>query len=111
EAAGLLAEAHRQVSALLAALPPALAPDVARLGLVGALRRVVDDLGGELDGVRWEIPPAGEQAAGALSPLAAEVVFGAAREAIRNAARHGRGAAPDQTRGIHLRIAMVEGGD
>ena len=53
----LLAEAHRQVSGLLAALPPALAPDVARLGLVGALRRVVDDLGGELDGVVWEIDP------------------------------------------------------
>jgi signal transduction histidine kinase len=106
EAAGLLADAHRQVSALLAALPPALAPDVARLGLAGALRRVVDDLGGEIDAATWEIPPDGARAAAALSPLAAEVLFGAAREAIRNAARHGRGAAPDDARRIRLRVAI-----
>ena len=99
EAAGLLADAHRQVSGLLAALPPALAPDVARLGLVGALRRVADDLGGELDAVTWEIEPEGERAAAELSPLAAEVLFGAAREAIRNAARHARGPEPDQPAG------------
>jgi signal transduction histidine kinase len=111
EAAGLLADAHRQVSALLAALPPALAPDVARLGLAGALRRVVDDLGGEIDGVTWEIPPAGARAAADLSPLAAEVLFGAAREAIRNAARHGRGAAPDDARRSRLRVAIGRADD
>lgn len=117
EAAALLADAHRRVSGLLAALPPALAPDVARLGLVGALRRVVDDLGGEIDSVRWEIEPAGERQAAELSPLAAEVLFGAAREAIRNAARHGRGPVaaqgagsldrPGQRRPLRLRIAVT----
>jgi hypothetical protein len=113
EPAALLADAHRQVSALLAVLPPALAPDVARLGLVGALRRVVDDLGGELDGVAWQIDPASEAASAGLSPLAAEVLFGAAREAIRNAARHGRGRSSDEARDgedrrpLHLRIAVA----
>ena len=119
QAASLLSEAHGQVSGLLAALPPALAPDVARLGLLGALRRVADDLGAELDGVRWEIEPAGERASSALSPLAAEVLFGAAREAIRNAARHARGPDPerdkmalgatsdgDARRPLHLRVAI-----
>jgi signal transduction histidine kinase len=105
EAAGLLADAHRQVSALLAALPPPLAPEVGRLGLVGALRRVVDDLGSELDGVAWEIEPDAERAVADLSPLAAEVLFGAAREAIRNAARHGR--PPDRSRPLHLGIAIA----
>jgi signal transduction histidine kinase len=112
EATGLLADAHRQVAALLAALPPALAPDVARLGLVGALRRVVDDLGSELDGVVWQLDPAGERASADLSSLAAEVLFGAAREAIRNAARHARGPSPDDLqrqghrRPLHLRVAV-----
>ena len=109
EAAALLADAHRQVSALLAELPPSLAPDVARLGLVGALRRVVDDLGGELDEVRWEIDPDGERAAGDLSPLAAEVVFGAAREVIRNAARHAR--PDDRSRQLSLSIAVAQAAD
>jgi hypothetical protein len=119
EAAVLLADAHHRVSGLLAALPPALAPDVARLGLVGALRRVVDDLGGEIDGVRWEIEPDGARVAAELSPLAAEVLFGAAREAIRNAARHARGTVhasngtdvgqPVQRRPLRLRIALRAG--
>jgi signal transduction histidine kinase len=86
-------------------LPPALAPDVARLGLVGALRRVVDDLGSELDGVTWDIDPDGERASADLSPLAAEVLFGAAREAIRNAARHAR--PDDRSRPLHLGIVVI----
>jgi signal transduction histidine kinase len=109
EAAALLADAHRQISELLASLPPALAPDVARLGLVGALRRVVDDLGSEIDGVQWRIDPDGEVAAAALSPLAAEVLFGAAREAIRNAARHAR--SDDRSRLLHLGIVVASHDD
>jgi signal transduction histidine kinase len=119
EAAALLADAHRRVSALLATLPPALAPDVARLGLVGALRRVVDDLGGEIDEARWEIEQGAALVAAELSPLAAEVLFGAAREAIRNAARHARGAVPapngaassqsGERRPLRLRIALGAG--
>jgi signal transduction histidine kinase len=97
------------VAALLAALPPTLAPDVGRLGLVGALRRVVDDLGRELDGVTWQIDPAGERASAELSPLAAEVLFGAAREAIRNAARHAR--PDDQSRPLHLAIDITAEGE
>jgi signal transduction histidine kinase len=105
DAAGLLADAHRQVSALLAELPPPLAPDVARLGLVRALQRVVEDLGGELDDVTWTIEPAAERALGGLSPLAAEVLFGAAREAIRNVARHAHPA--DRARPVHLGITVA----
>ena len=40
-----------------------------------------------------------------LSPLAAEVLFGAAREAIRNAARHAR--PDDRSRPLHLGIAVA----
>src|SRR6185503_14327185 len=105
EAAALLADAHRQVSALLAELPPPLAPDVARLGLVRALQRVVEDLGGELDDVTWEIEPSAERALTGLSPLAAEVLFGAAREAIRNAARHAHPV--DRARPVHLGITVA----
>src|SRR5262249_10871208 len=43
EGLALLADVHRQISDLLHELPPAAAPAVARLGLLGALRQMVDD--------------------------------------------------------------------
>jgi signal transduction histidine kinase len=105
QVSGLLADAHRQIAALLAELPPALGPDIARLGLIGALRRVAEDLGSDLDDVAWQVDPAAERASAELSPLAAEILFGAAREAIRNAARHGR--VGDRSRPLHLRISVA----
>jgi anti-sigma regulatory factor (Ser/Thr protein kinase) len=101
-AADLLADAHRQIAALLAELPPVLSLDPARGGLVGALRRLAADHATELDGIEWQLQPEAEEALAALSPLAAEVVYGATREAIRNAVRHAR--AGDPTRPLHLWI-------
>ncbi|NNJ09750.1 hypothetical protein EKD04_005370 [Chloroflexales bacterium ZM16-3] len=86
---------HRQISDLLHALPPAIGPDLARVGALGALRRAVDsDLGGAFDHVRWEVQAEAEAAARRLDPLSAEALYYAAREAVRNAARHGRGDTP-----------------
>ena len=42
------------------------------------------------DGVTWEVAPEAAQAARAHRPLSAEVLYYAARETIRNAARYGR---------------------
>jgi len=88
-----LAQAHRRISDLLREMPPAVAPQIARLGLCGALRRMAnDELHGAFDDVRWHLPHDAENALRELSPLVAEVVFYAAREAMRNSARYGRGA-------------------
>jgi signal transduction histidine kinase len=108
-AAELLADAHRQIAGLLADLPPVITLDPARGGLLGALRRLVDDLGSELDGVDWQVNGTSDEALAALPPLAAEVLFGAAREVIRNAVRHGR--ADDHARPLHLWIAVTLDGD
>jgi signal transduction histidine kinase len=84
-----IASVHHQLSDLLRALPRITAPDVSRLGLFGALREAVDgELAGFFESVTWEIPSQVEQQAREIQPLAAEVVFFAAREALRNAARH-----------------------
>jgi signal transduction histidine kinase len=105
DALALLAGVHRQISDLLRDMPAASAPDVARLGLLGALRREVEgELGGAFDDVTWEIDPVAAQAAETIPQLTAEVLFYAAREAVRNAARHGRGSDPG--RPLHLRIAL-----
>ncbi|MEA3338804.1 MAG: hypothetical protein U9R15_02455 [Chloroflexota bacterium] len=106
DAVTLLADVHRQIADLLCEMPAVAAPEVARLGLVGALRRAVDDeLGIAFDKVTWQVEPPAEREARAIPSLTAEVLFYAAREAIRNGARHGRDA--DSDRALNLRIGMV----
>jgi signal transduction histidine kinase len=103
ETAALLGDVHRQISDLLRDFPAAVTPAVARLGVLGALRRTVDEsLGAAFDGVTWQVGEGAREAARSLSALQAEVLFYAAREAIRNAARHGRG--EDNARSLHLRL-------
>jgi signal transduction histidine kinase len=108
EALPALVGVHQRISDLLRQMPAAVAPEVARRGLVGALRRAVDgEFGAAFDGVTWQVAPQAEGRARAIPPLTAEVVFYAAREAVRNAARHGR--VPG--RPLHLRVAVAwEGG-
>ncbi len=102
----LLADAHRQISNLLREMPVVVTPDIDRLGLVGALHQIVTkELSGAFDEVVWQVDKMAETKARAISPLAAEVLFYAVREAMRNAARHGRDG-PDQGP-LHLRVGMA----
>lgn len=106
DAVAQLTGVHQRLSALLREMPAGGAPEIARLGLLGALRQAVEDeLAGSFDGVSWELAPGAEEQARAIPPLTAEVLFYAAREAVRNAARHGR--AGDVARPLHLRIAAA----
>jgi len=101
-----LADAHRQISDLLREMPTTAAPEVARLGLVGALRQAVDDeLGSAFDGVTWQVEPEAERQAQAIPSLTAEVLFYATREAIRNAGRHGRD--EETARPLHLCVKLA----
>ena len=87
----LLAEIHHQLSDLLRAMPGNAAPDVARLGLPGALRRTLDsELSGAFDGVTWQVQPETEQETAEMPLFMREVLYYAAREAMRNAARYAR---------------------
>ncbi len=91
EALTLLTDAHHQISNLLRDMPATAAPKVSQLGLVGALKQALDDeLGNAFDDIIWEIEPEATRQAQSIPLLTAEVLFYAAREAIRNAARYGR---------------------
>ncbi len=97
-----LAEVHRAISELLRDIPSAL-PEVMRLGLLGALRQMIEhECTGAFDAVGWEVTAEAERRAHILAPLAAEVTFYAAREAVRNAARYARG--EESARVLHLCI-------
>lgn len=105
EALGLMSDAHKQISDLLHNMPTITAPEVARRGLVHALRQAVDnDLATAFDEVLWHIEPAAVQKAEMIPTLTAEVVFYAAREIIRNAARYGRG--EDGARPLQLSVSV-----
>ncbi len=92
EALDSLAEVHRKTSNLLHNLPAATAPDVIRMGLLAALKQVAEkELQDQFDTVTWQIEPEVEASLQTLAPITAEVLYYAAREAMRNAAHHGRG--------------------
>jgi signal transduction histidine kinase len=104
-AVDLLQEIHRQLANLLRAMPAATAPGVEGYGLIGALQRTVnDELEGAFDEVEWQIDPGAEALTRSLPPVIVEVVYAAAREGIRNAARHGRG--EDSQYRLCLKIAL-----
>jgi signal transduction histidine kinase len=84
----LLAGTHRQISDLLRELPAAAPPEVERLGLIPALRRTVEqEYAAAFDALNWRLE---EEVGQKVDALSAGVIYYAAREAVRNAARHGR---------------------
>ncbi|MBN2001913.1 MAG: hypothetical protein JXA21_01045 [Anaerolineae bacterium] len=110
EAITVLSETHHQIADLLREMPTASAPEVARLGLVEALRQGVSHESADaFDEVLWRVQPEAEERARAIPTLTAEVLFYAAREAIRNAARYGRGCDPDFALRLHIRIGWRDG--
>jgi signal transduction histidine kinase len=115
-----LSGAHGQVSDLLRELPPAVTPEIARLGLVGALRKAVDvEFSGAFAKVDWHCGENVEAQAASLSPVAAETLYYAAREAVRNAAKHAQPAGGSRelrlqitarAAGSHLQITVEDSG-
>ena len=91
-------------------MPARSAPAAVSMGLVGALRHLLaDELPTAFDEVVWQIEPAGADRVQTLPSLTVEVLFYAAREVIRNAARYGRGA--DVNRPLHLHITTQSQSD
>ncbi|HKS69733.1 MAG TPA: ATP-binding protein [Ktedonobacterales bacterium] len=100
-----LGRAHRDLAALMRATPAAN-PRRVEHGLVGALRSSLEgEFRGTFDALEWDVAPEHAAAADALSPVAADLLLGAALEAVRNAGRHGRG--EDLHRRLTLRVAVV----
>jgi hypothetical protein len=104
-----LGQLHRDLADLLRAMPFVMS-DPTRLGLVGALREVVDgECRDAFDAVEWQVPVEAKALGRTLPPFTAEVLFGAAREAIRNAARYGRGHTPDRPLCLTVSVTCADG--
>lgn len=108
--AALLTDAHRQVSALLRTMPARAMPQLAEVGLIGALEALVEgELSNAFDAVHWQVEESAQDTISTLSPLTQEVLFYAVREAMRNAARHGRSDNPQRSLTLNLSIAQQNG--
>lgn len=100
-----LSEAHGQISALLRDLPMTTTPDVARLGPLAALRKVVEgEFGPAFAAVIWDCDENAQRAAAELPSMKAETLYYAARELVRNAARHAR---PAEETGLELKVGAT----
>ncbi len=108
ESVTLLADAHRRIAGLLHEMAATDAPEVAKDGVVGALRHVVEmELVRDFDAVTWNVEPQVESALRQLPQMTAEVVFYAAREALRNAARYGRGDHLERELRLHVSVTTA----
>jgi len=100
-----LTAVHRQLSDLIRAIPTAAPHQLARHGLVTALHNLVqDDFGGDFEEITWQADPEAVATARNIPLFMGEAIFYAAQEAIRNAARHGRG--DDPKRALHLDVSL-----
>ena len=95
EALTALAEAHRDIAALLREMPTASHALDVSLNLAGALQRTTREMQGEFAAIAWEVDEHAAERARDLPPLVAETLFYAVRESVRNAARHARPALAD----------------
>jgi signal transduction histidine kinase len=108
EATMALTQAHRRVSSLVREMSNAVPTRLESEGLAAALQSALDhDFRDSFDRVDWQADPVAVERAKRLPLFASEVIFFAAQEAIRNAAKHGRGG--DAQRKLHLDVALQNG--
>lgn len=105
EALGELTAMHREISNLMHDVTASVPQQLIQGGLVPALRVLLEgEFPHDFEALKWQVPPAAEEAAGRLAPFVAEVAYFAARELIRNAASHGRGG--QERRPLHLTVRL-----
>jgi signal transduction histidine kinase len=105
EATRALTHAHRRISGLVREMSNAVPTRLESEGLAAALQSALDhDFRDSFDRINWQADPVAIEHARQLPLFASEVMFYAAQEAIRNAARHGRGS--NAQRQLHLDVAV-----
>ncbi|PWB52244.1 MAG: hypothetical protein C3F13_12000 [Anaerolineales bacterium] len=105
EAVQEMGEIHHQLSDMMRNLPAVQDPELAKLGLVEALKSsVAHDFEHFFNTVTWQVSEGVAKNSHAFTPLVMNVIYHATREAVRNSAHHGRLPGSDQP--INLCISM-----
>jgi signal transduction histidine kinase len=105
EAIQEMGKIHHQLSDLMHELPVIIEPEIATLGLVGALQASIEnDYRPYFKQVTWQIGENVSENTASFTPYVSNVIYHATREAVRNAAHHGRRSESDLP--ICLQIAI-----
>ena len=93
EAIAMISDAHRRLATMMRATAPGAPYRLERDGLMNAIHTMLEqDFQNAFDEIEWRVS---EETVAAIDeatpPAIAELIFGAVQEALRNAARHGRG--------------------
>jgi signal transduction histidine kinase len=92
DAMNALTQSHRRLSALVRDMSAAAPTGLESEGLIAALKSALDhDFRDSFDRVDWQVNDSANDRSKKLPLFVSEVIFYAAQEAIRNAARHARG--------------------
>lgn len=104
EAIQIISQTHRSLAAMMRATAPGAPHRLERDGLMNAIQTMLEqDFQQAFDEVNWAVSEeTAARISESLSPAIAELLFAAVQEALRNAARHARGA--DVHR--HLRLTF-----
>jgi signal transduction histidine kinase len=105
EASSSLTQSHRRLSALVRDMSAAAPTRLESEGLIAALKSALDhDFRDSFDHVDWQVSDSANDRSKKLPLFVSEVIFYAAQEAIRNAARHARGS--DASRKLNLFVSI-----
>jgi two-component sensor histidine kinase len=107
EAIEIISATHRRLAAMMRATAPGAPHRLEHDGLINAIQTMLEqDFQQSFDEVAWCVD---EETAvhidEGISPALAELIFAAVQEALRNAARHARGA--DVHRSLHLTFQAI----
>jgi signal transduction histidine kinase len=101
-----MGEIHHQLTTLMRALPAIQNSELSRRGLIEALQVTIDnEFRSYFNTLVWQVDDNVSKIIESIPAYASEVLFHATREAVRNAAHHGRQSETDQL--INLSITMT----
>jgi signal transduction histidine kinase len=103
EAIEQISDAHRRLAAMMRATTPSAPHRLERDGMMHAIHTMIThDFHQAFDEIEWDVPEETAQCIDDVVPPAlAELIFAAVQEALRNAARHARGA------DVHRRLRLT----
>jgi signal transduction histidine kinase len=104
-----MGEIHYQLTELMHELPIMIEPELAHLGLVGALQVTIDnEFRQYFETLTWQIDEKVSEYSNTFTPYVSNVLYHATREAVRNSAYHGRQSESDQPINLHISITWQD---
>jgi signal transduction histidine kinase len=101
-----MGEIHHQLTAVMRELPTIHEPELAQRGLIEALQvSIENEYHAFFNTLNWQVDEQALANVNSIPLYASDVLYHATREAVRNAARHGRQSESDHPVNLHIAIS------